>query len=145
MFDIFKAILGPILKPLIDKIPDVNLRKQLEADATSQLLTAMTSAAEGQMRINEKEAQHGSMFVAGSRPFIMWVCGVALAYNFILYPIILWIAFVIPGGEDLAKAPQLDTAALYPLLTGMLGLGTMRSFDKKNGVARSSLGSNNGN
>jgi hypothetical protein len=140
MLNLLKGIIGPILGPLVEKIPDPNERRRLQAAAEAQLLTSVTSLVEGQIRINEKEAQHGSIFVAGARPFILWVCGVALAYNFIVYPLLLWIAFIVPGGSDLATAPKLDTEDLYTVLLGMLGLGTMRSFEKRHGVARTSLG-----
>ncbi len=92
----------------------------------------------GQMAINQEEAKHKSIFVAGWRPFIGWVGGAALAYQFILYPLLLWIwsmcesAGWIAAGID--PPPVLNTSALMTVVTGMLGIGIMRSYDKKQGT-----------
>ena len=77
-----------------------------------------------QGEINKIEAQHRTIFVAGWRPFIGWVCGVALAYNFILRDLLLW--FI--GPEQVPPALQMEH--LMTVLIGMLGLGGMRTFEK---------------
>lgn len=76
-----------------------------------------------QNEVNKIEAQHRSIFVAGWRPFIGWVCGVALLYNFILRDIIAW---VIP--DQMPPALQMDQ--LITILLGMLGLGGLRTYEK---------------
>ena len=77
-----------------------------------------------QAEINKIEAQHRTIFVAGWRPFIGWVCGVALAYNFILRDLLVW--FI--GPEQVPPALQMEH--LMTVLIGMLGLGGMRTFEK---------------
>ena len=79
-----------------------------------------------QGEINKIEAQHRTIFVAGWRPFIGWVCGVALAYNFVLRDLLIW--FI--GPEQVP--PALQTEHLMTVLIGMLGLGGMRTFEKFN-------------
>jgi len=79
-----------------------------------------------QSEINKVEAQHRTIFVAGWRPFIGWVCGVALAYNFILRDLLVW--FI--GPEQVPPALQMEH--LMTVLIGMLGLGGMRTFEKFN-------------
>ncbi len=132
---ILKGVIGPILGPLVDKIPDPNLRRELKAKAESELLSAMTGVVMAQIEVNKTEAQHKSVFVAGWRPFVGWTCGVALAYNFVLRPIGMSVAFY--AGVDLSDAPELDISELLTVLGGMLGLGTLRSFEKAKGVASS--------
>ena len=74
-----------------------------------------------QTEINKVEAQHRSVFVAGWRPFIGWVCGVSLGYSFFLAPIIdIWVS----------DMPELDTDTLYNLVLALLGLGTLRTAEK---------------
>ena len=84
-----------------------------------------------QMEVNKEEAKHKSIFVAGWRPFIGWICGASLALEFVVRPLAQW-------GLDIAgKAvllPSLDTDALYPILMGLLGLGTLRTYEKFKGV-----------
>lgn len=145
MLDLLKGIVAPILGPLLDKIPDPNERRRLEAQAEENLLNAMTGLVQGQLAINQKEAEHSSIFVAGWRPWIGWVCGMALAWNFLVQPLILWGAFLIPSELDLASAPQLEVEGLYPLIFGMLGMGGLRTYEKRLGVARSGLGKNSSN
>jgi hypothetical protein len=77
-----------------------------------------------QSEINKLEAQHRSIFVAGWRPFIGWICGFALAYNFIIRDLCIW-AF----GIESVPAP-LQMEHLMTVLLGMLGLGGMRTFEK---------------
>lgn len=76
-----------------------------------------------QNEVNKIEAQHRSIFVAGWRPFIGWVCGVALLYNFILRDIIAWLS-----PEQIPPALQMDH--LITILLGMLGLGGLRTYEK---------------
>ena len=76
-----------------------------------------------QTKINEIEAQHRTLFVAGWRPFIGWVCGLAFAYHFILFPII---RTIYPD----VQFPELDTEPLFTVLLGMLGLGGLRTYEK---------------
>jgi|TARA_B100001094_G_scaffold74985_1_gene71366 hypothetical protein len=79
-----------------------------------------------QSEINKVEAQHRTIFVAGWRPFIGWVCGVALAYNFVLRDLLIWFL----GQEQVPPALQMEH--LMTVLIGMLGLGGMRTFEKLN-------------
>ncbi len=77
-----------------------------------------------QAEVNKEEARSGSLFVAGWRPAIGWVGAIALFYQFVLYPRLLWI----PGIKN--PPEPLDYTMLYTLITGMLGIAGMRSYDK---------------
>lgn len=89
----------------------------------------------GQMKINEMEAMHGGNFKGGWRPFIGWVCGLALAYKFLAMPIIVSTVQIltfytgsVPFPLDLL--PELNWQELSVPLLGMLGLGAQRSLEK---------------
>jgi len=87
-----------------------------------------------QAEINKIEAQHRSVFVAGWRPFIGWVCGVALAWHFILHGLLTWF-FTVQGYTE--KLPTLDgTEQLIPLVLALLGLGGLRTLEKVKGVSK---------
>jgi hypothetical protein len=82
-----------------------------------------------QIKTNAVEAANPSIFVSGWRPAVGWVCACAYAYNYFAMPMIVWVAKWYSG-----EAPpmiMLETSELTTLLFGMLGLGAMRSFDKK--------------
>ena len=86
----------------------------------------------GQLEINKAEAQSTSLFVAGWRPAIGWVCATALAYQYVVRPIGSYVARL--HGVELGEMPTLD-ATLWELMFGMLGLGGLRTFEKVQGVA----------
>lgn len=94
---------------------------------------------QGQMSINQTEAQHSSVFVAGWRPAIGWVGVAAMAYQFVLYPFMVWLwALMQAEGwvpTTLTAPPMLDTEALWVILSGMLGIAGMRSFEKAKKVS----------
>ena len=87
-----------------------------------------------QIEINKIEAAHRTVFVAGWRPAIGWICAGALFWNFILQPLMMWVAFLFE--VDISSAPKLDIGDLITILLGMLGLGTLRSYDKSKGTTK---------
>lgn len=134
---ILKAALGPILDGVLKLIPDKNARAVAKEQFENQMLTAITGIVQGQLTINMKEAGHGSIFVAGWRPAIGWICGMGLFWNYVLQPIIMWVGFLF--GYDLSDAPRLDINELMGLLAGMLGMGGLRTYEKRIGVARTGV------
>ena len=107
--------------------------KDLKAKLEHELKTAFHSANLAQIDLNKQEAAHQSMFVAGWRPFVGWTCGVALAYHFILSPILSFI-LVLAGVET--PVPTFEFSQFSTILMGMLGLGGLRSYEKMKGVQR---------
>jgi len=94
----------------------------------------------GQMEVNKVEAANQNLFVAGWRPAIGWIGAGAMFYQFLLYPLLVW-AWVWLQAEgyvpkEVKPPPMLDTDALWVILSGMLGIAGMRSFEKSRGVAR---------
>ena len=96
-------------------------------------LAAMTA----QTDINKAEATSGSMFVAGWRPSVGWVCSAALFFQFIVAPTIQWGMAI---ADRTVTLPALDTGTLIALLMSMLGVGGMRTLEKLNGVASTGVG-----
>ncbi|WP_067522429.1 3TM-type holin [Endozoicomonas ascidiicola] len=81
-----------------------------------------------QTEINKVEASHRSVFVAGWRPFIGWVCGIGLAFIFVINPILQWWSGK-PG-------PAMATDILMELVLALLGLGALRTVEKKLGISK---------
>lgn len=86
-----------------------------------------------QAEINKIEAAHRSIFVAGWRPFIGWVCGVGFLWAFLGHPLFEWC--VVLTGSDIT-APHLMTDSLLELVLAMLGLGGLRTAEKLSGRAK---------
>lgn len=117
-----------LARDVVNKIwPDKTEQEKAE-------LAAALSIVQGQIDINKNEANNSNVFVSGWRPFIGWICGSALAYTYIGYPILMWAqAFWFPTITP--PVLGLDNM-LYELLFGMLGLAGLRSFEKVKGVTR---------
>ncbi|MGC6484305.1 MAG: 3TM-type holin [Candidatus Puniceispirillales bacterium] len=86
-----------------------------------------------QAHMNSIESRHPSLLVAGWRPFIGWVCGVALLWHFLLRPMadFVFVSF----GITTVVLPVFDLGELNTILFGMLGLGTLRTAEKAAGKA----------
>ena len=95
-------------------------------------LAAAVTLVQGQLAVNQAEAASPSIFVAGWRPFVGWICGSGLAWNFIARPALE--AGMTVAGHPIAL-PAADLGELMPLLFGLLGLGTLRTVEKIKGVA----------
>lgn len=132
--------LAPIVEKLVDRIPDPNARAEARSDLEELVLGVDARAREGQLAINQQEAAHKSLFVAGWRPAVGWTCAFAFAYAFVLQPFAVMIAALVAQYTDFAfdptELPALDMAPLMTVLTGMLGLGSLRTFEKLKGIAR---------
>ena len=119
---------------LLDKIiPDKDARERAQAELLKAAQDQDFQKAMGQLEVNKVEAQHASLFVAGWRPAVGWICVVGLAYNFLAYPLLTWL--VAATGAAI-NPPPLLSENLMELVLGMLGLGALRSFEKFKGVAR---------
>lgn len=130
----------PLLTTLLDKVlpdpaaaADAKL-KMLQLAQTGDLadLDASVKLALGQMEVNKAEAQ-ADLFRGGWRPAVGWVCVLGLFYQFLLQPLLPWL--VSACGGHVPALPSIDSGALMVLLTGMLGLGGMRTVERLNGKA----------
>jgi hypothetical protein len=114
---------------IVDKfIPDPNAKIAAEA----ALRTDLQAWDAQQNTVNAAEASSGSLFTSGWRPMIGWVCAMALAYQYLLCPLGMWVATSMHLA--VATPPKLDDS-LWQLMFGMLGMGGLRTFEKIQGVA----------
>ncbi len=133
MIPVVTALL-PALGTLIDRlIPDRAAAEKAKAEMEQQLVTAANAAAMAQVEVNKVEAAHSSVFVAGWRPSIGWVCAAGLAWAFVVAPVASW-ALMVMGIR--AELPAIQFDHLFELVLAMLGIGGLRTFEKLRGVAR---------
>ena len=137
MLNLVKLLVGPISSILDKVIPDKDLKMKLSHEIATMASNHSHEALKMQMDVNAKEAQHGSVFVAGARPAIIWICGLGLGINFVLKPVVVWIAFF--AEFDLTGMPEMDMSELMTILGGLLGLGALRTTEKIKGVARNAI------
>lgn len=136
---IWQALI-PVIGTVLEKVlPD----PQASADAKIKLmelaqkgelalLDAETKMALGQLEVNKVEAGT-DMFRGGWRPATGWACVFGLVYQFLLQPVLPWLVAVCGG--SVPPLPPIDNETLMVLLTGMLGLGGLRTFERIKGKA----------
>jgi len=130
---------GPIASGLFRLIDELFTSDEEREAAKLRVLELESAGKLAQIGVNTQEARHSSLFVAGWRPFIGWVCGLAFTWTFLLYPILQFtiLAFGVP--IDLSLLPVMDLSEMMPVLLGMLGLGAMRSYERRARVERNSM------
>lgn len=125
--------LAPILGKVLDRvIPDPEAR----AKAIAEMYSELQSADLAQLAVNKAEAQSDGIFKGGWRPMVGWVCAGAMAWQYLVQPMGVWIATVAGApilATSLLNGPKLDSM-LWELLFGMLGMGALRSFEKLKGL-----------
>ena len=129
--------LGDVLIKRLWPDPQDQAKAQLELFKLQQSgelakLASETELATKQAEINAVEAAHPNIFVSGWRPGIGWVCGAGFAIQFVVGPLVEFLAAV--HGTPI-PFPKLELAEMMPILLGMLGLGSLRSYEKVKGVA----------
>lgn len=140
MISIVTSLL-PVLGSVIDKIiPNVAERERAKAELAlklaeneTELVKLFAAQDQGQIEINKEEAKSNSLFVVGWRPAVGWICATGCAWAFILKPILDW-GIAVSGRA--VTLPVFQTGELMSLLLGLLGMGTLRTYEKFKGVAR---------
>lgn len=92
---------------------------------------------EAQAEINKIEAAHRSLFVAGGRPAIIWVCALALAAYFLPQFILgsfLWVKMCL--AKNILLPYPVNGKYLIDLIGALLGLGSLRTFEKLTGKTK---------
>jgi hypothetical protein len=130
---IISGLAGPVAGLLDKFIEDKDQKNQLAHDIATMADKQVHEQIMAQVEVNKQEAAHKSLFVAGWRPAIGWICGLGMLSNFIIVPMANFVLALV--GQDI-EIPLIDLATMMPVLMGMLGLGAMRSYEKGKGVSR---------
>ncbi len=106
LFDIGKGLIDRLFPdPAAAQAAKMELFKMQQNGELAQL-AAETDLAKGQLAVNAAEAASGSLFVAGWRPAVGWICAVGLGYEFLLCPLLPW-GLTIVLGKPVAPLPSL--------------------------------------
>lgn len=124
----FLPIVGTAVNKILGLLPDTAQRDANKHEIERILTEAVFQGVQGQLEINKTEAAHASIFVAGWRPAIGWVCALTLFYQYVVRP--TWLFF-----HPDAPLVALD-GSLWELMFGMLGIGGLRTFEKVKGVSK---------
>lgn len=129
-------LIGPILelgKDLIGRfIPDKEEQRKAEVEFLKLAMDGELKQVIAQLEINAREAAHPSVFVAGWRPFFGWAGGAGFVYATMMQPLLSWAASI----QGWPAPPTLNIDLLWVVITGMLGIGGMRTYEKKQGLSK---------
>ena len=132
------SLLTTLIEPATKLLDKVIEDKDQKAKLAHELATMADKLAHeqnlAQMAINKEEASSGSLFKGGWRPCIGWICGIAFGYHFVLQPVIIFIVVLI--GMDIPELPSFDMGTLLTVLGGMLGIGSLRTYEKQKGLTK---------
>ena len=132
----------PLITQLLPSVMDVAGRflpedKQKRAEAEREIEAKLTESLANidlaNLKINEADAKSGNWFQSGWRPFIGWSCGFALAYTYVMQPIL---TFGLAQAGYLIDLPAVNLGEMMPVLMGLLGLGGLRTFEKVKGISK---------
>ena len=129
---IAEAVVGVVDNVLDKFVEDKDLRAKLDHELKTQVQRANLA----QIEVNKAQASHPSIFVAGARPAIMWICAFGLGWQFVFQPICGWGLAI--WATDIVL-PVMPTEGLMTLTLSLLGLGGMRSFEKTKKIHRNNL------
>jgi len=132
LFGIAEAVIGVVDNVLDKFVEDKDLRTKLN----HELKTQVQQANLAQIAVNQEQARHASIFVAGARPAIMWICAFGLGWQFVFQPICVWALAVWATNLTI---PIIPTEGLMTLTLSLLGLGGMRSFEKTKDIQRNNM------
>lgn len=129
-------ILGPLLslgKDLIDRfLPDPEKKREAEMELFKMAADGEMKQIIAQLEINAKEAAHPSLWVAGGRPFFLWIGGAGFGYAVLLQPMLSWLARI----KGWPEPPLPDVDLLWVVVSGLLGISSLRSVEKIKGAAK---------
>ena len=120
------ALIAPVAAILDKFIPDADTKQKLAFEISTLAEKQAHEIALAQIAVNKEDAK-GAWFQAGWRPAVGWVCVAGFTINFLVSPLLHPLGIIVP---------QADTSTMLPVLMGMLGLGGLRSYEKKNGLTK---------
>jgi hypothetical protein len=130
---VIDRLIGPVTSLLDKFVEDKDQKAKLAHEVATMAQRHAQELAKAQLEVNKAEAQHRSLFVSGWRPAVGWCCVFGMMGNFMVIP---FANFVLALLEIDVTVPLIDTATMMPVLMGMLGLGAMRTYEKRTGVSK---------
>lgn len=134
---VLDLVAAPILDIINKLVPDPIAKAQIQVQVEQlaqneefKQIDAQLATQAQQTDTNKIEAASVSIFVSGWRPFVGWVCGCGFGYQFLFSPLLGYVSAIFHGPVP----PSIDVSALSTMLTGMLGFGAMRTWEKVKGI-----------
>lgn len=136
-FELGKSAIERIWPDPTEQARELTKLTELKQKGDLAQLNAHVQLMLAQIAVNLESAKHPSLFVSGARPFIIWVGGFSMAWSGLFHPLLVWVwAFAEMTGK---APPMIESTILGSVVTGLLGVAGMRSYDKTKGNSKDSL------
>ena len=129
-----QSLIAPVTGLLDKFIEDKDQKAALAHEIATMSQKHAQELNLAQIEVNKAEAQSGSLFKGGWRPAVGWVCAIAFLYHFLLKDIIIFVCAF--AGVEVPDLPEFDMSTLLTVLGGMLGIGTLRTYEKQKGITK---------
>lgn len=134
IFDAIAGLAGKITDGIAGYFKGKNELDLARVHIERELILLAKAVDTGQIEINKIEAASTSWFIAGWRPAIGWMGGLALFYEYLIRPIYNAVSYLID--QDSYELPAADLEAIIGIVMAMLGIAGMRTVEKIKGVSR---------
>jgi hypothetical protein len=127
-------LIGPVTGLLDKFVEDKDQKAALAHEIATMSTRHAQEIALAQISVNQAEAASGSLFKGGWRPCVGWVCALAFFYHFVGQPLIVFVVAL--TGTEIPDLPEFDMGTLLTVLGGMLGIGSLRTYEKQKGISK---------
>ena len=128
-----QSLIGPVSNILDKFIADADQKAALAHEIATMAEKQAHEVAIAQIEVNKMEAQ-GNWFQSSWRPLVGWVCAISFGWHFVFQPLLIFVLTY--AGLETPALPEFDMSALLTVLGGLLGLGSLRTFEKFKGVTK---------
>ena len=128
------TLVGPVSNILDKFVEDKDQKAKLAHEIATMSDKHAQEIALAQISVNAAAAASGSLFKGGWRPCVGWVCAIAFFYHFVGQPLIIFIVAL--AGAEIPPLPEFDMGTLLTVLGGMLGIGSLRTYEKQKGITK---------
>ena len=128
------TLVGPVSNIIVKFVEDKDQKAKLAHEIATMSDKHAQEIALAQISVNAAEAASGSLFKGGWRPCVGWVCAIAFFYHFVGQPLIIFIVAL--AGAEIPPLPEFDMGTLLTVLGGMLGIGSLRTYEKQKGITK---------
>tara|TARA_B100001057_G_scaffold25136_1_gene23187 strand:- start:10231 stop:10623 length:393 start_codon:yes stop_codon:yes gene_type:complete len=128
-----QSLIGPVSNILDKFVADADQKAALAHEIATMASKQAHEVAIAQIEVNKMEAQ-GNWFQSSWRPLVGWVCAISFGWHFVFQPLLIFVLTY--AGLETPALPEFDMSALLTVLGGLLGLGSLRTFEKFKGVTK---------
>ena len=135
-----KILGGGSLVETVGKVIDsVHTSEEEKLAAKTKLKEIEAELSKKQMDINLADAKSQATGIGGImqrswRPLIGMSCALAIAWEFVIKQFLVFVLAAFSVQHN--PLPELDTSTLFPLVTALLGMAGLRSFEKSKKITK---------